>query len=73
MCVAPQMRHVSSRWPPSTFPVAFHGHPDFLMWQMHGLPPASVLSFPTLRLLFESDASARRHDHAPNACERGIR
>ena len=45
------MRHLSSRWPPSLFPVAFHGHPDFLMWQMHGLLAACVLPCPTLRLL----------------------
>jgi hypothetical protein len=51
MCVAPQMRHFSSRCPPSVFPVAFHGHPDFLMWQMHGLLVVSGLPFPTWRLL----------------------
>ena len=37
-------------FPPSVFPVAFHGHPDFLTWQMHGLvsvPDSPMrLSFP---------------------------
>jgi hypothetical protein len=44
------MRHLSSRWPPSTFPVAFHGHADFLMLQMHGFLafalPVSILAPP---------------------------
>jgi hypothetical protein len=57
MCVAPQMRHFSSRCPATTSPVAFHGQPDFLMWQMHGFAPASVLSFPTCRLPFDRVSS----------------
>src|SRR5438067_319999 len=44
------MRHFSSRCPASIFPVAFHGHPDFLMWQMHGLPSVCGLPSPTVRL-----------------------
>jgi len=51
MCVAPQMRHFSSRCPATISPVAFHGHPDFLILQTHGLPFGCVLAFPTLRLL----------------------
>jgi hypothetical protein len=43
--MAPQMRHFSSRWPALTFPVAFQGHPDLLMLQMHGLL-AFVTDFP---------------------------
>ncbi len=57
MCVAPQMRHVSSRWPPSVFPVAFHGHPDFLMWQMHGLLSVFVVPCAKVRLLFDRASS----------------
>jgi hypothetical protein len=44
------MRQVSSRCPPSAFPEAFHGHPDFLILQMQGLL-ACGLPLPTLSLL----------------------
>src|SRR5438105_2223678 len=63
------MRHTSSRWPLWVLPVAFHGHPDFLMWQMHGLVDSCVFPCPTCCASFSSSSSLSRAYYASQGPE----